>query len=38
MLPKLAIQLVACCGSAAEQSKVVFIKNGEGTQDARDIA
>ena len=27
----------ACCGSAAEESKAVFIKNGDGAQDARDI-
>ena len=31
------IQSVACCGFAAEQSKVVFILNGGGAQDARDI-
>ena len=27
----------ACCGSAAEESKAVFIKNGDSVQDARDI-
>ena len=27
-----------CCGSAVEESKAVFIKNGNGTQDARAIA
>ena len=28
----------ACCSSAAEQSKIVFIKHDNGTKDARDIA
>ena len=37
MLPKLAIQFVACCGSVAEESKTVFTTNGDGAQDARDI-
>ena len=34
----IAIQFVACCCSAAEQSNAVFIKNGDGAQDARGIA
>ena len=41
-LPTLASysdSFVACCGSVAEQSKIVFIKkNGDGAHDARDNA
>ena len=32
------IQFVAYCGSAAEKSQAVFIKNGDDAQDARDVA
>ena len=40
-LPKLAPyrDSICCyCGSAAEESKAVFIRNCDGAQDARDIA
>ena len=32
-----AIQFVACCGFAAEQSKAVLIKNGDDAQNVRDV-
>ena len=40
-LPKLASysdSICYMCGSAAEEPEAIFIKNGDGTQDAHDIA